>query len=367
MKLFSRIHRQRLRVMLLAAALVFAFTGCSGGGSATPASSGAASGSDKAGELNLFVWTEYMPGSVFQAFTEETGIKVNVQTYSSNEDMLAKVKASNEGLYDVVVPSDYMVKMMAAAGLLEKLDHEKLPNMANIGKAYLNQSFDPGNEYSVPYMGGVAALVVNKSVVTEEITSYKQLFDPKYASSIVALNDFRAVIGMTAKSLDYSLNTTDDAELAQVASAMEQLKPNIAMLDSDSPKSALLSGEASIGYVWNAEIAIAMNESEDFDVVFPEEGCYLFLDNLSVLKGAKNPENALAFLDFIMRPEISKMVSEEFPYLNPNEKAVELLPDSYKNSKASNIPPEVIANGEYVEDIGEDVAKYDEIWTSFTS
>lgn len=331
-------------------------TGCSGGQEEK----------ESKGELNIFVWTEYMPESVFSAFEEETGIKVNVQTYSSNEDMLAKVKSSNEGLYDIVVPSDYMVKMMMDQGLLAELDQSKIPSLSNIDKSYLDQSFDPGNKYSVPYMGGVAALVVNKKMVDEDITSFKQIFDPKYKNSLVVLDDFRAVIGMTAKSLGYSLNTTDDAELAEVSDALETLKPNIKLYDSDSPKTAMLNGETAIGYMWNAEIAICTEESDDFQVVFPEEGCYLFLDNLSILKGAKNPENAHAFLDFILRPDISKLVSDEFPYLNPNGEAVKLLPDSYKNNPASNVPPEIFAAGEYVQDIGADVEKYDTIWTKLT-
>ena len=323
-------------------------------------------GEESKGELNVFVWTEYMPESVFSAFEEETGIKVNVQTYSSNEDMLAKVKSSNEGLYDIVVPSDYMVKMMMDQGLLAELDQSKIPNLANIDDSFLDQSFDPGNKYSVPYMGGVAALVVNKTVVDKDITSFKQIFDPKYKNSLVVLDDFRAVIGMTAKSLGYSLNTTNDAELAEVSEALETLKPNIKLYDSDSPKTAMLNGETAIGYMWNAEIAICTEESDDFQVVFPEEGCYLFLDNLSILKGAKNAENAHAFLDFILRPDISKLVSDEFPYLNPNGEAVKLLPDSYKNNPASNVPPEIFAAGEYVQDIGADVEKYDAIWTKLT-
>lgn len=350
--------KKRSECIFLAAVLLLGFvllTGCSGQG-----------GDESKGELNVFVWTEYMPESVFSAFEDETGIKVNVQTYSSNEDMLAKVKSSNEGLYDIVVPSDYMVKMMIDQGLLSELDQSEIPNLSNIDASFLDQSFDPGNKYSVPYMGGVAALVVNKKMVDEDITSYKQLFDPKYKNSLVVLDDFRAVIGMAAKSLGYSLNTTDDAQLAKVSEALGKLKPNIKLYDSDSPKTAMLNGETSIGFMWNAEIAICTQESDDFQVVFPEEGCYLFLDNLSILKGAKNVENAHKFINFILKPEVSKMVSDEFPYLNPNGEAVKLLPDSYKNNPASNVPPEVFAAGEYVQDIGSDVEKYDAIWTKLT-
>jgi spermidine/putrescine-binding protein len=307
-----------------------------------------------------------MPDTVFQKFTEETGVKTNVSTYSTNEDLLAKVKASNAGIYDIVVPSDYMVKMMIAEGLLEPLDKPKITNLQNIGQGYLNPSFDPGNVYSVPYMSGVAALVIDTEKVAEDITSFSQILDPAYANSIVALDDPRAVIGAVSKSLGYSLNTVDPTELAQTDVKLALLKPNIKLLDSDSPKSAMLSGEASIGYMWNAEIAICLEESDRFKAVFPEEGCYLFLDNLCVLKGAKNSANANEFINFILRPDVSKLVSDEYPYTNPNAAAVELLPESYKDNPASNVDPAIFTKGEYVADLpASELERYDDLWTRF--
>lgn len=317
-------------------------------------------------ELNVFVWTEYMPDTVFKAFENEFGVKVNVTTYSSNEDMLAKIKGSNEGIYDIVVPSDYMVQMMISEGLLQKIDKAKMTNLTNMDTAFLNQDFDPGNEYSIPYMGGVVALCVNTKMVKEDITSFAQIFDPKYKGSLVMLDDFRAIIGETSKSLGYSMNTTDDTQLAAVGAKLAELKPNVKLLDSDSPKTAMLNGETSIGYMWNAEIAICMQESPDFKIVFPSEGTYKFIDNLCITKGAKNADTANDFLNFLMRPEISKLVSDAYPYLNPNKAAVAILPDSYKNSPASNIPSDVFAKGEFTKDIGSAVEKYDALWTTFT-
>ncbi len=356
-----RKHFTKILAVLLSVAMLV-LTGCSAAETAT-GSSAPASG----GELNVFVWTEYMPDSVFEEFTKETGIKVNVSTYSSNEDMLSKVKASNKGIYDIVVPSDYMVKMMISEGLLSELDMNNIPNIGNIGKQYLNQSYDPGNKYSVPYMGGVATLCVNTKTVTDDITSYEQIFDPKYENSIVALDDFRAVIGLTAKSMGYSMSETDPATLDKIGEKLMKLKPNIKALDSDSPKTLMISGETSIGFMWNAEIALAMAENPDIKIVFPKEGAYLFLDNLCVLNGAKNQENAEKFINFILKPEVSKMVSDEFPYLNPNTEAVKLLGDDYINNKASNIPEDVFKNGEYIQDVGSTVDTYSKLWTEFTN
>jgi spermidine/putrescine-binding protein len=280
--------------------------------------------------------------------------------------MMAKVKSSAEGTYDIAVPSDYAVKMMKEEGLLLEIDKNKIPNLSNIEPSYLNRTFDADNKYSIPYMAGVATLVVNKKKVSDKITSFAQILDQKYKNSIVALDDSRAVIGALANSMGYSFNPTDDAILEQVAKKIQDLKPNIKLLDSDSPKTAMLNGETSIGYMWNAEIAICLQESQDFEIVFPSEGCYLFLDNMCIIKGAKNKDNAEKFINFVLRDDVSAKISQEYPYANPNKAAVSLLPDSYKNNPASNIPSEVFAKGQFIQDVGSKVEKYDEIWTKFT-
>jgi len=317
-------------------------------------------------ELNLFIWTEYISDSVISDFEKEFNCKVNMTTYSSNEDLLSKVKGSNEGIYDVVVPSDYMVKMMTDEGLLQKLDQTKLTNLSNMNSTYMNQYYDKGNQYSIPYLGGAVVICVNTKKVTDNITSFSQLLDPKYKDSLVLLDDFRMVIGETARSLGYSMNTTDDTELAATAEKLKLLKPNIKLLDSDSPKTSMLNGETSIGYIWSAEGAICTQESSDFKLIYPSEGTYLFLDNMCILKGAKNPELANEFINFIMRPAEEKKILEAYPYASPNAAAVALMPDTYKNSIGSNIPSDVIANGQYCMDIGTNVDKYDALWTTFT-
>lgn len=322
--------------------------------------------SAKNGELNLFVWTEYIPDDVIEKFEEEYDIKVNVTTYSSNEDMLNKIKSESEGTYDICVPTDYMVEQMINQDLLEEIDTSGLKNYSNLGIAYLDQDFDPGNKHSVPYMGGVATIAVNTSKVTDEITSYNDLFNEKYKDSIVVLDDFRAVIGLAAKSLGYSMSETDPAKLSEIQDKLLTLKDNIKVYDSDNPKSLLISGEVSLAYIWNAEIALAIKENPDIKIVFPEEGAYLFLDNFCIPKGAKNSENAQKFIDFMLEGENSKMVSETFPYLNPNEAAVKLLGSEYQNNQASNIPAKVFQNGEYIHDVGEEISTYDKMWTELT-
>ena len=285
--------------------------------------------------------------------------------YSSNEEMLSKVKSSPAGTYDIVVPTDYMVETMINQGLLAELDKSKLPNYKNLSPAFLNPAFDPQSAYSVPYLGGMVALCVNKSLVGEEITSYNQIFDPKYADSIVALDDFRMIIGVVAKSMGYSGNETDPAKLEKIRERLMELKPNIKVLDSDSPKTAMINEETSIGLIWSAEVAMAQAENPDIQIVFPKEGHMLFLDNMTILKDAKNPDAAAQFINYILDPEVSKTISEEFPYINPNAEAVKLLGDDYINNPACNVPEQYISEGEYVKNIDKVVDTYSDMWAEF--
>ena len=347
------MKKKMLSFIVITAMLVTMLAGC-----------GSKSSAGKNGELNIFIWTEYVPDSVIEMFEEETGIKGNVSTYSSNEDMLAKVKSESEGTYDIVQPSDYMVEQMASQGMLEELKTDELKNLSNIGESYLNPSYDPGNKYSVPYQGGVAGIAVNTSKVKKNITSYDDLFDSSLKNSIVALDDYRAVIGMTARSMCYSMNETDPAVLSKIQDKLLTLKNNVKLYDSDSPKSALISGDCTVGYVWSAEIALAMEENPDIKVVYPTEGAYLFMDNWAIPKGAKNYDNAMKFIDFMLDAENAQMVLEEFPYLSPNTKAVEAMGEDYSKNEAKNPPAEVIKKGEYVKNLDADTLKiYDEMWT----
>lgn len=349
------MKRKMLILFMAAVMVVGAMTGCGSGKSESTADNG---------ELNVFVWTEYVPDSVFDKFEEETGIKVNVMTYSSNEDMLSKVKSESEGTYDVVLPSDYMIQLMIQQDMLEELDKDALTNLSNIGEAYLNPSYDPGNVYSVPYQGGVAAIAVNTSMIDKEITSYDDLFDPSLTGELVVLDDYRAVIGMTARSMGYSMNETDPDKLAEIQEKLLTLKNNVKLYDSDSPKSALISGDCAVGMIWSAEIALSMEENPDIQVVFPEEGPYVFMDNWAILKGCKNYKGAMQFINFMLESESAQMVSEEFPYLCPNEAAVEAMGTEYSENQAKNPPADVIASGEYIENLDNDTLEiYNDMWT----
>lgn len=345
--------KRQLGILAIATMVTASLTGC--GGSTAEASNG---------ELNIFIWTEYVSETAISQFEEESGIKVNVSTYSSNEDMLAKLKSEAEGTYDIVLPSDYAVEYLIAQNKLEEIDKEALPNLSNISEAYLDESFDPGNVYSVPYEGGVCCIAVNTDKVDMEIDSYDDLFDESLKDSLVVLDDYRAIIGMTERSMGLSMNETDPATLEEVAAKLMTLKDNVKLYDSDSPKSALISGDCSVGAIWSAEAALAMDENPSIKVVYPTEGAYVFLDNWCVPKGAKNYDNAMTFINYMLSADAAMLNIEDFPYLCPNDAALELMGDDYISNEAKNVPGEVISGGEFVKYLDtESLAIYDDMWT----
>jgi spermidine/putrescine transport system permease protein len=320
---------------------------------------------EEKGELNFFNWTEYMPQSVLDAFTEEYGVSVNYTTYSSNEEMLAKIQSGQEGMYDLAIASDYMVSVMIDNGTIQSLDKSKLTNLGNLSEDFMDMEFDPGNQYSVPYMLSNALLAYNSDKVTDDITTVNDLFNPEYENSMVFLDDQRMVIGMVALSLGYSVNETDPTKLEAIKQRLFELKPFIKIFDSDTPKSSMIAGETAIGYMWNAEVVLSMQEVDTIVPVYPEEGMVLMFDNFVIPTGAKNKENAQLFIDFCMRPEIAKMISEEYPYVSPNDAAKALFSEAYLSNPVSNPPSEEIAKGQLLKNLGETAKIYDDIWTEF--
>jgi len=320
-------------------------------------------------ELNLFAWSEYVPQALLDGFTAETGIRVNYDAFSSNEEMYAKIAAGASG-YDLIQPSDYWVGVMAQQGLLEEIDPSKIPNLANVDPAVPYEQYDPGRKYTVPYQWGSVAIAVNTEKISDTITSYNDLWNPAYAGRIVLLNDERQVIGMALLALGYDPNTTDEAQLGQAKSKLLELAPGVRLFDSDTPSTALLSGEADIGLIWNGEAAIAHNENPAIQYIYPVEGAIFWYDNLSIAKDAPHRDAALAFMDYVLRPEASLLITAEFPYSNPNKAALDLLQtqdpaayDAYMTFPATNPSAEALAKAFVLVDVGEATTIYDRIWT----
>ncbi len=313
--------------------------------------------------LSIFCWSEYIPPSVVDQFTKETGIKVSVENFASNEEMLAKLMAGG-GRYDVIQPSEYVMGSLVKEDLLRPIDHAKIPNLKNVAPRFLSMPFDPGNKFSVPYMAGTVGIVVNTDLIKDEIKGFGDVFQEKYKQNIVVLDDAREIVTWAMITQDIPINDVSDANLEKVKPIVAKWIPLVKVYDSDSPKTALLNGDVAIGVVWGGEGAILLNENKKFKWILPAEGTHLFVDNLAIPKGAKNVENAEAFMNFILRPDISKQISDAFPYLNTNLPARELLTPVQRANPASFPADEDIAKMQSFEDIGTQASKIDEMVTS---
>lgn len=283
------------------------------------------------GELNLFGWSEYVPQAVIDGFTQETGIKVNFETYASNEELLSKLIAGG-GDYDLVQPSDYTAEVMIRQNLLSPLDFAQLPNFKNIDPAFLRRPHDPEGKYTVPYMAGTVGIVVNTERITTPIKGYGDVFQPAHKGRIVVLNDNRELVTWALYTLGQPINVINADALAQARPVVAKWVELVKLFDSDSPKTALLNGDVDLGIVWSGEAAILWKEDHKFQYVIPAEGAHQFIDLLAIPAAAKHKENAHLFINYLLRPEVSKLVSQDFPYTNPNVAARALLsPDELAN------------------------------------
>jgi spermidine/putrescine-binding protein len=333
-------------------------------------------------DVNLFVWTEYIPQDIIDCFQLVYGITVNRDEYSSNEEMYAKISKGNTN-YDLVQPTDFIVSLMIRQGLLEKLDKSKLTIMDNFDSNYLNFAFDPNNEYTLPYQAGTDAIVVNTDKVKNVPQSWADLWKPEYAGKMVFLDDSRAVIGATLLTLGYDVNTKDPKQLDEAKAKLAELVPNVKLFDSDSPKTALIAGDADLGLTWTGEAFLAQQEVPSIQYVYPTEGAILWQDNYAIPTGAPHLDAAYAWLNYSMQPDLFWLMLRDFPYTNPSKAALEYaktsqmsiedangndttpakLYEAYFNSPITNTPPEAIQNGHRVDDVGDALPLYDKIWT----
>jgi len=320
-------------------------------------------------ELNLFVWTEYIPQDMSECFEKEYGIKVNRDEYSSNEEMYAKISAGGTN-YDLVQPTDYIVSLMVRMKLLQQLDQSKLPNMKNMDPNYMNLEFDPGNAYTLPYQAGVDAIVVNTDKVPNPPTAWADLWKPEYAGRMVFLDDSRVIIGLTLLTLGFDPNTTDPTQLQAAKVKLAKLVPNVKLFDSDSPKTALIAGDVDLGMTWTGEAFLAQQQKPSIQFVYPTEGAMLWQDNWAVPTGGPHADAAYAWLNYTMQGNVFWLMLRDFPYINPDKAALDYaqanqveLYKKYMASNITNVPADVLAKGHRIKDVGSALPIYDQIWT----
>ena len=291
--------------------------------------------------LNVYNWGEYISdGSedtldVVAEFEALTGIRVNYTTFDTNESLYAKLK-SGGGAYDVIIPSDYMIGKMANEGMLEELDFSNIPNYDKyIGDAYKNQSYDPENKYSVPYMWGLVCVIYNTTMVDEGDTStgWGILWDEKYAGQILMFNNSRDAFAIAGKMLGGSLNPSSVDEVEVSAEKLKQQKSVVQAYVMDEIFDKMGGGEAAVAPYYVGDGITMMDDNPDLAMYLPGEGTNIYIDAMCIPKGARNKEAAEMFINFMCETQIALANVEAICYSTPHTAALELLDEEMRDNE----------------------------------
>ncbi|NLY67661.1 MAG: spermidine/putrescine ABC transporter substrate-binding protein [Tissierellia bacterium] len=317
--------------------------------------------------LNIYNYGDYIAPEVIKDFEEEFNVKVNYNTFATNEDMYVSIKKGGTS-YDLVFPSDYMVERMIEEGLLAEINKENIPNMQYIGEEFLGLEFDPENKYSVPYMWGTLGIIYNKTMVDDVVDSWDILWNEKYAGQILMLDSQRDSIGVALKKLGYSMNTRDLNELEEAKNELIKQKPLVYAYVGDDVRQLMVAEEAALAVVWSGDaIPMVTWENENLEYVYPKEGTNIWFDCMVIPKNAKNKELAEEFINYLNRPEVALKNIEYLEYATVNVAAQELLPEEIRNHPVAYPSKEILENTEIFRDVKDMLNVYDELWLEVKS
>ncbi|MBA2654658.1 MAG: spermidine/putrescine ABC transporter substrate-binding protein [Gammaproteobacteria bacterium] len=313
--------------------------------------------------LNVYNWADYMPANVIKQFESETDIQVNYTEYDSNETLYAKLKSNSRLGYDVIFPSSYYVHRMRREGMLLALDKNKLPNFKYLNKSLLNQNFDPNNTYSIPYLWGTTAIVVNSKYLSPQtVTSWKDFWNPKFKNQLLLFDDMREVFALALFRLGYSINDTNPQHIEQAYQQLKKLWENVKLFSSEAEQNIYIDEDVYIGMGLNGEIFNAMSENPSLVYIYPTDGFEIWMDNIAIPINAPHLKEALLFIDFLMRPEIAKQISTATGFSTPNQAAIALLPEKMRKSYIVNPDNKILQRGQFLLDLGEVNAIYEQYW-----
>jgi spermidine/putrescine transport system substrate-binding protein len=317
--------------------------------------------------VNLAIWSNFFSPEMQKKFTEQTGIKLNITNYSSNEELLAKVQSKNSGI-DLAVPSDYMVDIMQKLSLLAKLDKAAIPNLKLIDTKWLKQPYDLENVHSLPYSWSTSGIAVNRELYKGKITGWKDfLYNPDLSGKISLLDDSREVIGIGLRLNGHSVNSKSPDHLEKAKKTLFEIRPRIKAFRSDTID-FLLNKEVIAAQVYSPDALQAVKRSAGtIEYILPIEGSTRAIDNLVIIAGSKNYKEAHELINFFLSTEVNvNFVSNILggPVLT---QTAERLPNEIRNMKNLNPDEKILSKFERIVDVGDSSSAFDRIWTEIKS
>lgn len=314
-------------------------------------------GDDK--ELVLFTWQGMFPQEVLDGFEKETGVKVIYSNFDTDETMLEKLSMAKGGDYDFVIADDYILETVIANGLAQELDKESLENIGNINPLYQGQFYDPEDAYTVPYGAGIPLIVYDPEQVDLDIKGYSDLWDESLEDSIALVGNYRVINGITQLSLGKSMNEEDVDVIKETGKKLQELAPNVRMIQDDNTQNALLNGEASVALLYTSQVTAALAENPDLKVVYPEEGLGFGIMGAFIPSQAPNKDAAYSFMDYLMQPEIAAQCTNYIGYYSTNKAADEFVNENL-------VVPDDVTKGEIVQNVSQEAEEqYNKNWTEF--
>ncbi len=312
--------------------------------------------------LHLFTWSDYTEETAAREFEKKFGIKIVTDTFGSNEELLAKMQGGASG-YDIVVPSDYMVSIMIKQGLLAEIDPSKLPNLAQVYKHLKGLYYDPENRYSVPYLWGTTGIGYNAELMRAPPDSWQALFSGEFKGKISLLNDEREVFAMALRLQGLPMNSTDPSDVALAKTRLMAQKPLVKTYTSENYDQLLISAEVVMAHGWSGTVLRAATEKPSIQFIIPKEGGTIWQDNFCVLKTSTHKAEAMAFINYLLEPEVAARISTKVKYASANEAARTFLPKELATNTVMYPPEATIARLEWIKDVGEAIKLYDRAWT----
>ena len=307
-------------------------------------------------QVNVYNWDTYIGETTLDDFGAATGIEVRYDLFADNAELFARFREGNPG-YDVICPTNDFAERMILAGMLQPLDHSRIPNFANVDPNFQDAAFDPGRAYTMPYFWGTIGIGYRTSRTMSAPESWGYVFDESepYAGRISWLSEPSTVIQMALKRLGYSLNETDPARIEEAVQLLIASKDNVRSIAGDNGQDLLLSGEVNLAMEWNGDILQVMEEDDDLSFANPREGGLIWQDVWAVPNDAPHVDEAHAFIDFILEAEVHAAIADFIYYALPNAAAKRLMSADYLENPAIFPPDAVIARGESAKYLGEEV------------
>jgi len=312
--------------------------------------------------LYYFTWSDYVGPELIAEFEKQAGARVVVDTFGSNEELLAKLQGGATG-YDVAVPSDFMVSVMINQGLLAELKLEKIPNAKLLTERLQHLPFDPDNRYSIPYLWGTVGIGYDSNAISTPPDSWTVLWDPRYKGRISMLNDQREVFGVALRVIGQSLNSRDPAVIGQAKAKLLSQKPLVKTYTSENYDQLLISGEVDLAHGWGGAVARAMAERPSIKYVVPKEGGTIWSDCLVVLKTSRNRDLAMRFINYLLDPEVAAKTTNRLRFASSNWQAKALVDEPLRENPAVYPPDSALDRLEWIADVGEAIRLYDRAWT----